>query len=66
MNQKLKFKLKLDLHFSLRLAAFPNTYISLRSRYACSLCHLVVVIGIASALTSRTKTPGSSKIFWNT
>ncbi|EDL41903.1 mCG1045223 [Mus musculus] len=32
-----------------------------RSRYAWSLCHLVVMIRIASAPTSRAKTPGSGR-----
>lgn len=51
----------LTLKFSLGLVVFPNTYMIRRSRYAWSLCHLVVMIRIASAPTSRAKTPGSGR-----
>lgn len=51
---KLKFKLQLDLHFPLG-GLFPNTYVILRIRYVWSFCHLVAVIGIASASKSRTE-----------
>lgn len=52
-----QIQIQTPLTFSLWL--FPNTYIL--SRYAWSFCHLVVVTGIASASTPRTKTLESGR-----